>query len=111
MLNQVADGVWVRQSGWVWSNAIAVRGEGGLILVDPGIDGSDLNQLAEDLDQLGIPVSPGFRPIPTGTTCPAGRLPGTSVAQLPYRDAPRLTDPDGPNQAEAAAGIGRPRPE
>jgi glyoxylase-like metal-dependent hydrolase (beta-lactamase superfamily II) len=60
MLTQVADGVWVRQSGWVWSNAIAVRGEGGLILVDPGIDGSDLNQLADDLDRLGIPVVAGF---------------------------------------------------
>src|SRR6516162_5011738 len=43
MLNQVADGVWVRQSAWVWSNAMAVRGEGGLVLVDPGIDGSELN--------------------------------------------------------------------
>jgi glyoxylase-like metal-dependent hydrolase (beta-lactamase superfamily II) len=60
MLNEVADGVWVRQSAWVWSNAIAVRGEGGLILVDPGIDGSDLNQLADDLDRLGIPVVAGF---------------------------------------------------
>ena len=60
MLNQVADGVWVRQSAWVWSNAIAVRGEGGLILVDPGIDGSDLNQLADDVDRLGIPVVAGF---------------------------------------------------
>jgi glyoxylase-like metal-dependent hydrolase (beta-lactamase superfamily II) len=60
MLNQVADGVWVRRSEWVLSNAIAVRGEGGLILVDPGIDGSDLNQLADDLDQLGIPVVAGF---------------------------------------------------
>ena len=29
MLNQVADGVWVRQSEWVWSNAIVVRGQGG----------------------------------------------------------------------------------
>jgi hypothetical protein len=36
MLNQVADGVWVRPSEWVWSNAIAVRGDGGLILVNPG---------------------------------------------------------------------------
>src|SRR5437016_1204411 len=35
MLKQVAEGVCVRQSAWVWSNAIAVRGEGGLILVDP----------------------------------------------------------------------------
>ena len=60
MLNQVADGVWVRQSAWVWSNAIAVRGEGGLILVDPGIDGSELNQLADDLDGLGLPVIAGF---------------------------------------------------
>ena len=27
MLTEVADGVWVRQSEWVWSNAIVVRGE------------------------------------------------------------------------------------
>src|SRR5690242_17926894 len=60
MLNQVADGVWVRQSAWVWSNASVVRGEGGLVLVDPGIDGSDLNQLADDVDRLGIPVVAGF---------------------------------------------------
>ena len=60
MLSQVADGVWVRQSEWVWSNAIVVRGEGGLLLVDPGIDGSDLNQLADDVDRLGIPVVAGF---------------------------------------------------
>ena len=60
MLTEVADGVWVRQSEWVWSNAIAVRGKGGVILVDPGIDGSDLNQLADDLDRLGLPVVAGF---------------------------------------------------
>ena len=40
--HQVADGVWGRQSSWVWSNAIVVRGDDGLVLVDPGIDGSDL---------------------------------------------------------------------
>jgi len=60
VLTQVADGVWVRQSEWVWSNAIAVRGECGLILVDPGIAGSDLNELADDLDRLGIPAVAGF---------------------------------------------------
>jgi len=60
VLSEVADGVWVRQSEWVWSNAIVVRGEGGLILVDPGIDGCDLNQLADDVDRLGIPVVAGF---------------------------------------------------
>jgi len=60
MLNQVADGVWVRQSEWVWSNSIVVRGEDGLVLVDPGIDGSELNELADDVDRLGIPVVVGF---------------------------------------------------
>ena len=60
MLNEVADGVWVRQSEWVWSNAVVVRGDGGLILVDPGIDGSDLSQLADGVDGLGLPVVAGF---------------------------------------------------
>src|SRR5215210_3117106 len=60
VLNQVADGVWGRQSEWVWTNSIVVRGEDGLILVDPGIHGSELNELADDLDRLGIPVAAGF---------------------------------------------------
>jgi glyoxylase-like metal-dependent hydrolase (beta-lactamase superfamily II) len=60
MLTEVADGVWVRQSEWVWTNSIAVRGEGGLILIDPGITGSELDQLADDVDGLGIPVIAGF---------------------------------------------------
>jgi glyoxylase-like metal-dependent hydrolase (beta-lactamase superfamily II) len=60
VLSQVADGVWVRQSEWVWTNTIVVRGEDGLILVDPGIEGSELNELADDLDRLGIPVVAGF---------------------------------------------------
>src|SRR5215211_8221063 len=59
-LKQVADGVWVRQSEWVWTNSIVVRGEDGLILVDPGIEGSELNELADDLDRLAIPVVAGF---------------------------------------------------
>ena len=59
-LDEVADGVWVRQSEWVWSNAVVVRGDDGLILVDPGIAGSDLDQLADDVDRLGLPVVAGF---------------------------------------------------
>jgi glyoxylase-like metal-dependent hydrolase (beta-lactamase superfamily II) len=60
VLSQVADGVWVRQSEWVWSNAVVVRGEDGLVLVDPGIGGPDLEQLADDVDRLGVPVVAGF---------------------------------------------------
>jgi glyoxylase-like metal-dependent hydrolase (beta-lactamase superfamily II) len=59
-LTQVADGVWVRQSEWVWTNSTVVRGEDGLILIDPGIHGSELNQLADDVHRLGIPVVAGF---------------------------------------------------
>jgi glyoxylase-like metal-dependent hydrolase (beta-lactamase superfamily II) len=60
MLNQVADGVWVRQSGWVWTNSIVVRGDEGLIVVDPGIDGAEMEDLADEVDRLGIPVVAGF---------------------------------------------------
>ncbi len=60
MLNQVADGVWVRQSGWVWTNSIVVRGEDGLILVDPGIDGAEMEDLADEVERLGVPVVAGF---------------------------------------------------
>ena len=60
MLTQVADGVWVRQSGWVWTNSIVVRGEDGLILIDPGIGGAELSELADGLDGLGVPVVAGF---------------------------------------------------
>jgi hypothetical protein len=89
MLTQVADGVWVRQSEWVWTNSIVVRGEDGLILVDPGIDGSELNQLADDLDRLGIPVVAGSPPIPTGTTCSG--MPGSATCgATPPLPAPTL---------------------
>lgn len=59
-LTEVADGVWVRQSEWVWTNSIVVRGEDGLVLVDPGIHGSELEALADDVDRLGIPLVAGF---------------------------------------------------
>jgi glyoxylase-like metal-dependent hydrolase (beta-lactamase superfamily II) len=60
MLTQVADGVWVRQSEWVWTNSIVVRGDDGLIVIDPGIHGSEMDQLADDLNRLDIPVAAGF---------------------------------------------------
>ena len=35
-------------------------GTKGLILVDPGIHGSELNELADEVDRLGVPVVAGF---------------------------------------------------
>lgn len=57
---EVADGVWVRQSEWVWFNTTIIRADEGLILVDPGIHGSELNALADEIERLGIPVVAGF---------------------------------------------------
>jgi glyoxylase-like metal-dependent hydrolase (beta-lactamase superfamily II) len=59
-LNEIADGVWVRQSEWVWTNSTVLRTDEGLILVDPGVHGSELNDLADDLDRLNIAVVAGF---------------------------------------------------
>lgn len=59
-LKQVADGVWVRQSEWVWTNSIVVRGDEGLVIVDPGIHGAELEALADEVERLGVPVVAGF---------------------------------------------------
>jgi glyoxylase-like metal-dependent hydrolase (beta-lactamase superfamily II) len=66
MLAEVAEGVWVRQSEWVWTNSTVVRADDGLILVDPGIHGAELAELADDLEELGIPVIAGFSTHPHG---------------------------------------------
>jgi glyoxylase-like metal-dependent hydrolase (beta-lactamase superfamily II) len=60
VLHEVADGVWARQSEWVWSNATVVRADDGLVVVDPGIAGSDLEELADDIERLGLPVVAGL---------------------------------------------------
>src|SRR5215468_591181 len=60
MLTEVASGVWVRQSELFQSNAVVVRGEHGVLLVDPGIDGDDLAELADDIAGLGETVAAGF---------------------------------------------------
>jgi glyoxylase-like metal-dependent hydrolase (beta-lactamase superfamily II) len=60
MLTQVADGVLVRESSFCQSNAVVIRGDNGVLLVDPGVDGNDLSELADDLATLGKAVAVGF---------------------------------------------------
>ncbi|GII82308.1 MBL fold metallo-hydrolase [Sphaerisporangium siamense] len=60
MLRQVAEGVWVHASEFVQSNAIAVQGRAGVLLIDPGVTGSEIDCLANDLRELGQPVVAGF---------------------------------------------------
>ncbi|MBO4272150.1 MBL fold metallo-hydrolase [Microbispora triticiradicis] len=60
MLRRVAEGVLIHQSEFVQSNAVVVRGRAGVLLIDPGVTGSELDCLANDLRELGQPVVAGF---------------------------------------------------
>ncbi|WP_157250320.1 MBL fold metallo-hydrolase [Nonomuraea typhae] len=60
MLRQVAEGVLVHESEFVQSNAVVVQGRAGVLLIDPGVTGSELDCLANDLRELGRPVVAGF---------------------------------------------------
>ena len=60
MLQQVADGVLIHQSELLRNNTVVVQGRAGVLLVDPGIQVSELACLARDLSELGQPVVAGF---------------------------------------------------
>ncbi|TFV99113.1 MBL fold metallo-hydrolase [Leifsonia flava] len=60
MLRLVAEGVLVHESECVQSNAVAVEGDAGVLLVDPGITRAELVVLADDLRDRGRPVIAGF---------------------------------------------------
>ena len=60
MLGQVAEGVLVHQSELLQNNAVVVQGRAGVLVVDPGIQGSEMACLANDLRELGQPVVAGF---------------------------------------------------
>jgi glyoxylase-like metal-dependent hydrolase (beta-lactamase superfamily II) len=60
MLTQVAEGVLVHQSELLQNNAVVVQGRAGVLLIDPGIQGSEMACLANDLRALGQPVVAGF---------------------------------------------------
>ena len=60
MLRQVAEGVLIHESEFCQSNAVVVQGRGGVLLIDPGVLGSEMADLANDLRELGQPVAAGF---------------------------------------------------
>jgi glyoxylase-like metal-dependent hydrolase (beta-lactamase superfamily II) len=60
VLRQVAQGVLVHQSELLQNNAVVVQGRSGVLLIDPGITGSEMTALANDLAELGQPVVAGF---------------------------------------------------
>jgi glyoxylase-like metal-dependent hydrolase (beta-lactamase superfamily II) len=60
MLRQVAEGVLVHESEFIQSNAVVVQGRAGVLLIDPGIQGDEMADLANDLRELGQTVVAGF---------------------------------------------------
>ena len=60
MLRQVAEGVLIHESEFCQSNAVVVHGRAGVLLIDPGVLGSELACLATDLSDAGQTVVAGF---------------------------------------------------
>ncbi|MEO5533945.1 MAG: MBL fold metallo-hydrolase [Pseudolysinimonas sp.] len=60
VLTQIAEGVHVHQSAFLQSNAGVVNGLDGVLLIDPGISGEELEGLATELSASGQTVVAGF---------------------------------------------------
>jgi glyoxylase-like metal-dependent hydrolase (beta-lactamase superfamily II) len=60
VLRQVAQGVLIHQSEFCQTNAVVVQGRAGVLLIDPGVLGDEMADLANDLRALGQPVVAGF---------------------------------------------------
>jgi len=60
VLTKVADGLLTHQSAFIESNAVVVHGPAGVLLIDPGIEASEMACLATDLSDSGQAVVAGF---------------------------------------------------
>jgi glyoxylase-like metal-dependent hydrolase (beta-lactamase superfamily II) len=60
VLRQVAEGVLIHESEFCQSNAVVVHGRAGVLLIDPGVQGSEMACLAKDLSDAGQAVVAGF---------------------------------------------------
>ncbi len=60
MLRQVADGVLIHESEFLQSHAVVVQGRAGVLLIDPGVTGSEMAAIADDVRESGQPVVAGF---------------------------------------------------
>lgn len=60
MLRQITERVLVHESEFVQSNAVVVQGRAGVLLIDPGVTGSEIDCLATDLRDVGQLVVAGF---------------------------------------------------
>jgi glyoxylase-like metal-dependent hydrolase (beta-lactamase superfamily II) len=107
VLRQVAEGVLIHESEFCQSNAVVVQGRTGVLLIDPGVLGDEMADLANDLRELGQPVVAGFSTHPHWDHllwhARLGAAPryGTARCAATVRD--RL--PDAGAKARVAAGL------
>jgi glyoxylase-like metal-dependent hydrolase (beta-lactamase superfamily II) len=52
--------VLIHESEFIQSNAVAVQGRAGALLIDPGVTGDEIAGIANDLREFGQPVVAGF---------------------------------------------------
>lgn len=60
MLKPLADGVLVHESEFIQTQTVVVRGDDGVLLIDPGITRAELRSLAREIRALGTEVAVGF---------------------------------------------------
>jgi glyoxylase-like metal-dependent hydrolase (beta-lactamase superfamily II) len=97
MLKQVAEGVLIHQSEFCQTNAVVVRGRAGVLLIDPGVLGNEMADLANDLRELGQPVVAGFSTHPHWDHllwhAQLGAAPRYGTAQCAATARDQLSDP------------------
>jgi glyoxylase-like metal-dependent hydrolase (beta-lactamase superfamily II) len=98
MLRQVAEGVLIHESEFMRSNAVVVQGQAGVLLIDPGVQGHEMDCLANDLRELGQPVVAGFSTHPHWDHLlwhpGLGAAPRYGTARCAATVGARLSDPD-----------------
>jgi len=60
MLKPITAGVLIHESEWCQSNSVVVSGTEGALLIDPGIHGYELAEIASELSARGNAVAAGF---------------------------------------------------
>jgi len=98
VLTQVAKGVLVHESAFLQSNAVVVDGQAGALLIDPGIQSSELACLASDLSDSGQTVVAGFSTHPHWDHllwhAELGAAPRYATARCAAAVRDELSDPD-----------------
>lgn len=107
MLKQITENVWVHVSGCMQSNSIIVKGNRGVLLVDAGLTTNEMASIAEDLSELGLPVSVGFSTHPHWDhvlwDAKFGDVPRYGTATATAQMQAQLSNPDW--KAEEEAGL------